>query len=143
MQIAGFSGSGKTEVCLRLAVEAQAVGPVAYVKSHHGNLERPDSNTGRMGAFAALRLLAGRDGTMRLGRAQNLTELLDEARAAACAVALVEGFKGSAGAKTWLRRDVEDAPPRGVFDVRLDLLGEAALAMPPAELWAMVPRREY
>ncbi len=142
VQIAGFSRSGKTEVSLRIAAAAAELGRLAYVKSHHAQLEREGSNTSRMADYAALRLLAGSDGTLRLGTREDLTLLLRQAKDAGCAVAIVEGFKRSTGAKTWLRRDPADAPPPDVVDVALDLLGAHALALAPGDLWRLLPRRE-
>ena len=142
VQVAGYSSSGKTEVCLRLAECATAEGPVGYVKSHHGELERPFSDTGRMGAHASLRLLAGSDGTLRLGGRPTLEELVAEARSAGCAVVLVEGFKFAEGPKTWLRRDAQDVPPQGVTGVALDMLGAQAISLEAQVLWRIVPRRE-
>lgn len=142
VQVAGYSSSGKTEVCLRLAECAAAEGRVGYVKSHHAELEKPSSDTGRMAAHASLRLLAGSDGTLRLGASPTLEELVAEARSAGCAVVLVEGFKFSDGPKTWLRRDAQDAPPHGVSGVALDMLGAKALSLEAQELWRIVPRRD-
>jgi molybdopterin-guanine dinucleotide biosynthesis protein MobB len=141
VQIAGFSESGKTEIALRIAGHAASIGPLAYVKSHHAQLERAGTNTARMADYASLRLLAGSDGTLRLGAREPLAQLLSEAKEVGCAVAIVEGFKRSAGAKAWLRRDAADAPPGDVPDVELDLLGSDALSMSPDALWGMLPRR--
>ncbi|MDA8346802.1 MAG: molybdopterin-guanine dinucleotide biosynthesis protein MobB [Thermaerobacter sp.] len=141
VQFAGFSRSGKTEVCLRLAEHAAREGRLAYVKSHHAGLERPGSNTERMAQHAALRLLGGSDGMLRLGGRPTLAELLEEAQRAECDVVIVEGFKHTAGLKTWLRRDAKDVPPEGVVDVALDLTGTQALEMLPQELWSIAPRR--
>ena len=143
VHVAGFSGSGKTEVSLRLAPLAAREGILCYVKSHHAGLEREGSNTSRMAPHAALRLLAGSDGTLALGERLSLEQLLVQAQRAGCDVALVEGFKRSAGAKLWLRRDRDDAPPEGVEDVTLDLVGTDALSMPLEELWRIVPRRTF
>lgn len=96
-----------------------------------------------MAGHAALRVLAGSDGTLRLGASATLEELLREAFAAGCELALVEGFKGTPGAKAWLRRDDADAPPQDVRDVVLDLLGSQALALAPEELWRIAPRRTF
>ena len=144
MQVTGFSAAGKTTVCSALAAEARRRGEVVgYVKHHDGPLERQDSDTDLVGRQGAeLRWLAGSDGTSRLGRPQGLDDLASAAQAAGCTFLLVEGFKGEKGAKCWLRRHAADAPPKGVSDVALDMLGAEALALGPQELLRRMPMRE-
>ena len=144
MQIAGFSGCGKTTLAERVVAEARAAGHlVGYIKHHHGPLERPGSDTDLAGrAGAVQRWLAGSDGTCRLDSPDSLAALLAAARSGGCTFVVVEGFKGSPGAKCWLRRDADDAPPREVAGVQLDMLGLEALALGPAEVMRRLPRRE-
>ena len=144
VQIAGFSDSGKTTVCRRLAAQARREGHlVGYIKHHDGPLERPASDTGSVGASGAnLRWLAGSDGSCRLGRPDSLDDLIADARAAGCTFVLVEGFKGAEGAKCWLRRHPDDQPPPGVGNILLDIESAEALALDAQDLLRRMPRRE-
>lgn len=142
VQVCGYAGSGKTTLCSALAEWLTAAGErVAYVKHHDGPLERAGSDTGSVAA--ALRLLAGTDGLLRLGAPPTLPELLAAAAAASATVTLVEGFKREPGSKIWLRRDGADAPPPDVPDVLLDLAPAEAAAGDPARLWRIAPRRGF
>lgn len=143
VQVCGYSGSGKTTVCRALAEALRAEGHrVAYVKHHHGQLERLGSDTAAL-SQAPLRLLAGSDGLLRLGEPPSLRDLLAAAAAAGMTVSLVEGFKNEPGGKIWLRRHDGDDPPVGVADVQIDLLGARAAALEPEALWRIAPQREY
>ena len=143
VQVSGYSGSGKTRLCARLAALAAARGHhVGYIKSHHGAVDRQGSDTAQLGAAgAARRWLLGLDGLLALGAPPDLRELLRQARADGCTLVLVEGFKTSPGVKCWLRRTPEDAPPPDVADVALDLRPGEAQALGDDALWARLPWR--
>ena len=144
MQIAGYSDSGKTTVSELLVAQARGEGHVVgYIKHHDGLLERPGSDTDLAGrAGAAQRWLAGSDGSCRIGPPDELGDLLVAAREAGCSFVVVEGFKGSPGAKCWLRRSPDDHPPQGVSEIALDMESAEALALGAEELLRRMPRRE-
>lgn len=144
VQITGFSDSGKSTVCRRLAAEARRQGHVVgYIKHHDGPLERQGSDTQLASAAGAEhRWLAGSDGSCRLGAPDDLEGLLAAAKAAGCSLVLVEGFKSLDGAKCWLRRHPDDGPPPGVTGVVLDMASAEALHLDAGELMRRMPTRE-
>lgn len=145
VHVTGYSGSGKTSVCRLLAASRELQGrKVAFLKHHHGPLDRPESDTASLAAAGVpIRMLAGGDGVLRLGALPTLSDLLQSAADEGVDLALVEGFKKERGAKVWLRRTKDDTPPDGVQDVDLDIMGTVALALSPEEMWRMAPRREH
>ncbi len=144
VHVAGYSDSGKTTVCRRLAAEARRRGHVVgYIKHHDGALERPGSGTDHLReAGASHRWLVASDGSMHLGAPDDLGDLIASAKAAGCSFLLVEGFKTYGGAKCWLRRQLDDAPPPGVEDVIVDMETVEALRLGAEELIERVPARE-